>query len=810
MSGAIDKENDNQFWVDNPKGIPIKALFGTSGGLGKIGKRIAEEDVNSDGYLNKEEFRAIITHELSAEKDKKLFRTLFVTAGIALLVVLCAVLGLSFAAAELSKETKTSSDGVMYVPGSRDVEVKVANTEMEVIDGELVPRGGNASKPLKTAAAHIKKDLASCLPDSFFDEMQSFEVNNGLAYLKMDVWGFARTVRVNSVHGTVVTLVTAAGHVTIDGTMLEFASDGPADLFAAAGFQTSNRRLHGIYELTAMFNSIPEENFACFDSATDGPKPVLPANFAGQMKVYYPCDGGSVVDGGAGDMCGDADGLVDKTYSAGFQNVKSAVGTGSVYVNMDNGLHREDWSFPSRSKTLRFVGIQSQIPGKDLVNSNFMALGSADQPVAAGSTGYFCKSINVPGGSLPGSSDVTKLAAFEGYGTNEVTGSATRSFTYTEDIAASEGDEAKRLLIRIQDEKQTDGTYLVQSITVFELNSNKVMFSFEYVSVDEDFDFSAASAKALFVAPTGDKCLVDGHNAAGDEVVPLDSMITQANPLPKADEIRIQDIKHEAEFFEQVVPQGGSASSKPSSSSLDIADRRRRRLMGEDLLAAIEPTDSMAGQMGGDYGELSLDNHGRSLSGYSCCKFPNSNAAQVIQMNFDVVEFEIGAIPWPLVCYFKGQVNVKSEYFGLPPGLIVSGSIFIDWDPINGGCVEAGGSICAKLGVDKWGFSFTLFELCITVGGGYTSVNGCSRGYAFLSLGIGIGMGRTSGWFALGFELSGEVYVKFFFANKDCRRAVDLDVYFQVNVVVCVGFCGNNAWAWHVLGPEPGMKIADV
>ncbi|KXZ48470.1 hypothetical protein GPECTOR_27g640 [Gonium pectorale] len=79
----------------------------------------------------------------------------------------------------------------------------------------------------------------------------------GRAQLGLMVQGVARVPQEGSVYGTVLHIVTAAGTITLDGTIVTFSTT-IANIFAEAGFRVSSTRraLLGSYAVLGFFNTV--------------------------------------------------------------------------------------------------------------------------------------------------------------------------------------------------------------------------------------------------------------------------------------------------------------------------------------------------------------------------------------------------------------------------------------------------------------------------------------------------------------------------------------------------------------------------
>ena len=130
---------------------------------------------------------------------------------------------------------------------------------MKVDDSGVMTKRGSDEPITVTSVNSVQTaSLSSNLPDDYLLELQYFRVTgpNG-AKLVLQVHGTMRYKRAPSTYGTVVALLTHVGEITLDGSVIEF-SDTVGAVFTRAGFTltTNGRRLLGLYELVAFFNSL--------------------------------------------------------------------------------------------------------------------------------------------------------------------------------------------------------------------------------------------------------------------------------------------------------------------------------------------------------------------------------------------------------------------------------------------------------------------------------------------------------------------------------------------------------------------------
>ncbi|KXZ51414.1 hypothetical protein GPECTOR_12g376 [Gonium pectorale] len=171
----------------------------------------------------------------------------------------------------------------MYVKDSTTEIVRTGSAEFTVVDGVFVSRETILSAAAANSSTSGRRSLAeagSKVPPkavlrtaSYKGTPQRFTSNvsiqvlmeldyllikgAGSVELALKVDGVARVPMAGSVLGTVVRIVTSAGTITLDNTVVSFSSS-IADIFEEAGFSVSrNRRmLLGIYDVVGFFNWI--------------------------------------------------------------------------------------------------------------------------------------------------------------------------------------------------------------------------------------------------------------------------------------------------------------------------------------------------------------------------------------------------------------------------------------------------------------------------------------------------------------------------------------------------------------------------
>ncbi|XRB24379.1 hypothetical protein RI054_38g142350 [Pseudoscourfieldia marina] len=124
------------FWQNNPRGVYVPALMNPQKGQrDPVNEFIKSLDVNEDGYVNGEEFKAGVQFFLKERRRQHQLKGYVVIVAVISAMFMAAVAGITFAVVDLTKDMKSSDDGTLQ---TRDGDTaKLANSEMEVVSSDL-------------------------------------------------------------------------------------------------------------------------------------------------------------------------------------------------------------------------------------------------------------------------------------------------------------------------------------------------------------------------------------------------------------------------------------------------------------------------------------------------------------------------------------------------------------------------------------------------------------------------------------------------------------------------------------------------
>jgi hypothetical protein len=743
---------------------------------------LAAFDVDGDGSVAPLELAR--GAELYKESKNTVKKLTGLTIALVLLmgVMLAAITGLTFAVVELSKETSTSSNGIMTVKDSTEV--------------------------VKVEAPEYAETLSSCLPSEYFEQMKRFKIKYGLVEISLDVLGFARLPRANSLYGTVVMLVTQIGRIVIDGEVLSYIDD-IGHVFADAGFDldvldTKNRRLNSrLIDIVAFFNSIPGDKYGCYDEATAGPKPQFPDDFAVDVELWEPCVDG---DENLCDLFGPVDPSIIREDEYGRKYVTAI---GRSYISLTKSISREEVTLPARNTLFKVVSISREdVAMEDRASLSWMEalddssyanstlypdimaaraeflnltldftadVSETDQTGMLGvSLGFYCKDSKLTRDSpgLPSTFDPDSYdAAYMGVVTLPEIGEVRQWVVHLK--------AAPEYTYTLYDKKESFGnlTYSVVRMEVTELNKNIVMKVWSFGKL-EVVDFDQLMADGKFTKPdvcfqlqkpvegvlSEGKVQVPGNPGGG--VIPFEDALLSQSALPRAD---YQAVNRGLDAFLDTNWEDGRASENVAG--LPETEQRRK-------LAAFRDRyhdDAKARR--------------NLLQGYSCCKYAATGLSASLEVPIDF-SFNVGLVAIDLdvglelgygdggICYvspsvsFSGSAGIAIVMLGVTIG----GNVYVDW-AYDGSCIEGGGCYSISVGLTKpFEIDFFSIALCIFVGyGGDGGEPSRNRIYA------GGQLSATVGSCSWGGCVIGSLFLKVFFPTEG-RRKSELHPYLQLDI----------------------------
>jgi hypothetical protein len=87
------------------KGLNVADLLEAPGLTSSLRDRLQAADANGDGVISASEMIDVIQSEITATRDRKVMQRVLVALGVACLLIIAAVVGLTYAVVEMSKDT---------------------------------------------------------------------------------------------------------------------------------------------------------------------------------------------------------------------------------------------------------------------------------------------------------------------------------------------------------------------------------------------------------------------------------------------------------------------------------------------------------------------------------------------------------------------------------------------------------------------------------------------------------------------------------------------------------------------------------
>mmetsp|Transcript_3509 Transcript_3509/g.7303 ORF Transcript_3509/g.7303 Transcript_3509/m.7303 type:complete len:942 (-) Transcript_3509:166-2991(-) len=797
---------------------------------------LKEFDVTGDGNISLDELAHAASLYRGSKKSQSNLRKVVVSLIFGIILLIAANFGLMFVVVDLTKDTEVDSSGNLLAKGGAHETVRTANSDYYVGEGahlyvraapseDGVPSNSSTSStgttPLVTVAAEAvsyERPLQSCLPNSYFSEMKAFVITRGLAHMELAVLGYVRMPRAHSLYGTVVMIITHIGRVVVDGEAVSFIDD-IGHIFAEAGFEVeaSSRRLLGLLELSAMFNAIPAEAYACFEYQTDGPAPRFPGSYMTTVKTLSTCQ----EDGT--DHCAHLSDHERSTLET-LDGREYAVGYATVHVSLDLGVSREEWHLPARTSNYTYVEIKrksdynmSEAGINDPVDEEkftFMMSPSSALNPTGGETPSLYPQVDLSSGDRVGyyCHDIAHVHDPDAYSGADLSDTKNFNAAYHGVTSIPDHEQARHWVIQVKN--QSDHVwYLYDAITpagdyhpvrleLYRIGENMLLQAWIFGEMITEVDMSQLASLPGFDKPSTChqygralprfSASSDSDIGPGGGVIPVEQWLFSNNPLPHADDAILDSFTSVPELLD---PASMGASS-------GVANQTTRKLQGWD-------TTTM----------------------YSCCA---NGDAQVWQTEEQLFGLDIPAtgvlsasVSIDMTRGFAGgeqcywEVEASGSVCGGLNGIFdlcfnKGGSGYLDVAPASlggfGNCFEAGGCIYASLTIEALSvFSFTLGQLNFCLLGGRGNDGGPDSSVCTYRPYISgkVGMEFGSNWIGV---VGVDLYGKFWMQDPQCTAKTHFDPYAQVYVrFPCFfGHCHSALnYAFHFLG-QPGEMVDDA
>jgi len=261
-----------------------------------IDRLCAKYDSNGDGVFDKGEVKSMLKDFKSVKGKNSLYTYIIGVGAVMYIITLLAMLGVCWAAVNLSKESHVEGD--VMVSATTGKAVQCASSDLALDGSGLIDR--HTLRPIETATPSKQHALSSRVPDRYMSELEGFSYEaDGIAqYVKVTSW--KRVAQQDAQCGSVVILTTQHGDFTLDDAHL-YHNGGALTVTGEFSYDGARRLSHRGRRLTDMaqglFKFIEESEFECVqtwngqEEKKELKQPVAPYSYV--MKTTHDC----MVDG---------------------------------------------------------------------------------------------------------------------------------------------------------------------------------------------------------------------------------------------------------------------------------------------------------------------------------------------------------------------------------------------------------------------------------------------------------------------------------------------------------------------------------
>ena len=117
-----------------PEGLDVTALLAAPGLSSTLGDRLQAADANGDGVISASEMLDVFLSEATAIRDNKMMKRMLIALGIACLLIIAAVVGLTYAVVEMSKDTSVENNVLVSKDGLQPLSTATLQKRVKLAD----------------------------------------------------------------------------------------------------------------------------------------------------------------------------------------------------------------------------------------------------------------------------------------------------------------------------------------------------------------------------------------------------------------------------------------------------------------------------------------------------------------------------------------------------------------------------------------------------------------------------------------------------------------------------------------------------
>ena len=116
------------------KGLNVADLLEAPGLTSSLRDRLQAADANGDGVISASEMIDVIQSEITATRDRKVMQRVLVALGVACLLIIAAVVGLTYAVVEISKDTSVQNNVLVGKDGLQPLSTATLQKTVQLAD----------------------------------------------------------------------------------------------------------------------------------------------------------------------------------------------------------------------------------------------------------------------------------------------------------------------------------------------------------------------------------------------------------------------------------------------------------------------------------------------------------------------------------------------------------------------------------------------------------------------------------------------------------------------------------------------------
>ena len=116
------------------KGLNVADLLEAPGLTSSLRDRLQAADANGDGVISASEMIDVIQSEITATRDRKVMQRVLIALGVACLLIIAAVVGLTYAVVEMSKDTSVQNNVLVGKDGLQPLSTATLQKTVQLAD----------------------------------------------------------------------------------------------------------------------------------------------------------------------------------------------------------------------------------------------------------------------------------------------------------------------------------------------------------------------------------------------------------------------------------------------------------------------------------------------------------------------------------------------------------------------------------------------------------------------------------------------------------------------------------------------------